>query len=175
MCHVDLQGLKPGLEASAGRLDEIGGGSLNLGRGKLPRKGRSAVERDRTGSYGLPTAIFRRQGVPTPPGRIGGGFAAGMGQLDTGNRSLGPDKGSDPAKSRNRLIRPYPEVPRRNPPLRGDRSRFGKHQTGPAHRPAAEMNEMPVSWQAALTAVLAHGGDKDPVFEFDLAQSQRGE
>jgi hypothetical protein len=65
------------------------------------------------GRHGTPAAIVRRQLAAAFPGNAGGGFAAGVGELDgDGHVGIPAQRFQDPAQSRFRGIRPEPQVGR---------------------------------------------------------------
>ena len=54
------------------------------------------------------------------------------------------------------LVLPDPQVVRRNPPLGQHRCRLGHHQPCAAHRPAAQVHQVPVIGKPVHARVLAH-------------------
>ena len=50
--------------------------------------------------------------------------------------------------------------------------RFGDDQAGAAHRPAAEMHQVPIVGKAVLARILAHRRDSDAVAKGDAADGQ---
>jgi hypothetical protein len=98
-----------------------------------------------------------------------------MSQLDSWDRSLGLDKISNPPESFTVPIGPYAQIPGRNSARRRNRGCFHNHQGSSAHRPAADMDEVPFFRHSILAAILTHGGDKNPIFELYFPQFQRCE
>src|SRR5437899_2532901 len=84
------------------------------------------------------------------------GFAAGMGQLHSGDAPLFMNEPDDSTQHLDVPVVPDAEVLRADPSLRQNRRRLGKYQSGAANRAAAEMNQMPVVSVSILARILAH-------------------
>jgi hypothetical protein len=67
-----------------------------------------------------------------------------MSQLDAGNTPSLGDKMNNAGKRLDLIIVPEPQVMRADAPLRRHGNGFGQHQSRPAGRPAAEMDQVPV-------------------------------
>src|SRR5690606_5979679 len=132
------------------------------------------VEGHRTGRAYRPAALFRRHGLAALPRHLRGALAAGVGQLDGGHRALFGDELRD-GRERGRVrVAPDAEVG-------GADAAFGRHgrgfhhdHAGAAHRPAAQVDQVPVAGQAVAAGILAHRRDADAVLEGHAAQLQRG-
>ncbi len=97
-----------------------------------------------------------------------------MGDLDAGNRSLGAHEGDDRPQGLFLGLVPKPQVSRRYPSFRAHSRRLDNHHSGPAHRPATQVNPMPLPGHAVLCHVLAHGRDDDPILKLDAPEPPGG-
>ena len=80
-----------------------------------------------------------------------------------------PHKFHDSAQGGNLFVFPESHVTGGNAPLGRDGGGLDEDQTGAAYRAAAEVYQMPVICEAIDAGILAHGGDDNPVGEFDTA------
>src|SRR5258705_3139013 len=116
-------------------------------------------------TFGNPSMPCRR--------RVSAGLATGMGQLHPSYAALLMNKPNDSSQRLNVIVHPDAQVLRTNPALRKNRSRFGKHQSGPAYGPAAQMHKMPVARVSVRAGVLAHGRDKYAVRKRNIPNRER--
>src|SRR5262249_3882524 len=83
------------------------------------------------------------------------------------------DEFYDARERLNMSIGPEAEILWTDPASRFDRRRLGNHQSCPAHRAAAEMNEVPIVCHAVLAGVLAHGRNENAIAEGDTPNGER--
>ena len=102
-----------------------------LGRIVIRSKG------NRAGSHSLPSALGDWDLPATFPWPVGTGFAPGMGQLDSGNGSLGCDEFRDGGEHGDVLVPPDAEVFGADAANRLDGGGFGEDQGRASDRPAA--------------------------------------
>jgi hypothetical protein len=96
-----------------------------------------------------------------------------MRQLNPGHRSLLGNKRKYAPQRLNVRVRPESEILWADAAVRRNRSGFGDHGGGASHRPAAQVDEMPVSGEPVLTGILAHGRDHNAVRKFLAANLQK--
>jgi hypothetical protein len=96
-----------------------------------------------------------------------------MRQLNPGHRSLLGNKGKRAPQWLNVRVRPEPKVLRADAAVRRNRSGFGDHGGGASHRPAAQVDEMPVSGEPVLAGILAHGRNHNAVRKFHTANPEK--
>src|SRR5207253_5578076 len=110
----------------------------------------------------------------TLPGPAAARLPAGVRQLDPYRRTLCLDERDDRRQRLRMAVRPEAEVLRRDAALGRDRRGLGEHQAGPADRPTAQVDQVPVGGQTVpgLARVLAHGRNDDPVAEAEPSQHQ---
>jgi hypothetical protein len=96
-----------------------------------------------------------------------------MRQLNPGHRSLLGNKRKYAPQRLNVRVRPESEILWADAAVRRNRSGFGDHGGGASHRPAAQVDEMPVSGKPVLTGILAHGRDHNAVRKFHTANLER--
>ena len=172
---VDFHHLEARRHGPDGRRPEVGRhlpdacGREGLGRGVVRGKGFGA------GGHGLPAARVGRQGAVAQPGAEGAGFAPGVGQLDARHAALRPNEIGDAPQHRHLRVVPEAEVGGRDAAFRGHGRGFLHDEGRPAHRPAAQVYEVPVGGPAFNGAVLAHGRHHQPVFEGEGAEGERAE
>ena len=97
-----------------------------------------------------------------------------MGDLDTRNRSLGAHEGDDRSQGLFLGLAPESQVPRGYPAFGAHGRGLDNHHSGPAHRPASQVNPMPLPGHAVLGHILAHGRDDNPVSELDTPEPPGG-
>src|SRR2546423_8282330 len=96
-----------------------------------------------------------------------------MGQLHSGDAPLLMNETDNSIQHLDVPIVPNPEVLRTDPPLRQNGRCLSQDQPGATHRPAAEMNEMPVARVAILARILTHRGDEDPIRKLHVSNRER--
>ena len=109
------------------------------------------------------------------PGNIAARLAAGVGQLNAGDCSLGMNEAGDARQGLDVLVAPNAHVLRRDSSLGGDGRRLDHDQSDAACRPAAQMHEVPIVGQPVVGAVLTHRRHDDPIAKRDAANRQRAE
>jgi hypothetical protein len=149
--------------------------SVEPGRVQGHRDRASFGEGERAGTLDGPASFLAGEWTPAFPGRHGAGLAPGVVQLDARDRALGFHEPRDTGQGLDVVVAPDPEVGGGDPAVAGDRRRLDHDQGRAAHRPAAEMDQVPVVAQPFLGAVLAHWGHHDPVAEGDAADRQGAE
>ncbi|MOA24094.1 hypothetical protein D3C78_1447560 [compost metagenome] len=95
-----------------------------------------------------------------------------MRELHAGDRALGFDEAGDPPQRLDMLVAPDTQVLVGDPPFRSHRCGFDYHQPGAPHRPASQMDQVPVVGHSVFRRVLAHRRDRDSVGQGNLAQGQ---
>ncbi|EPJ37289.1 hypothetical protein STAFG_5643 [Streptomyces afghaniensis 772] len=164
----------PGGAAGGGRelLADVG----ELGAGQLARSLAEPLVRERRGGHERPVALLKRL-VHALPHQLRGALAAAVAELH-------PDRGAGrPVVHEVRDPPPGLGLPAGveagaagcDPALLADTHHLGHHQTGPAHRPRAQMDEVEVAGDAVDRRVHVHGRDDDPVAQGQAAQPERGE
>ena len=149
---------------------------LDAGLVQRHRDRAALAERERAGADDGPASLpGRHQRASTFPGRLRAGLAPGVAQLDAGDRPLSVDEPRDTGQGLDVLVAPDSQVSRGDPAVAGDGRGLGHDQRRPAHRPAAEMDQVPVVAQALLGTVLAHRGHDDPVAEGHAADREGAE
>ena len=93
-----------------------------------------------------------------------------MRQLHTGASSLRVHEFRNAAKVGNVLVFPDAQIARRDAALRGDSRGFKRDEASAALRPAAQMDEVPLTGKAVEARVLAHGRNADAIGELDGAK-----
>ena len=97
------------------------------------------------------------------------GFAARVGNLDSGRRAVLLHKSGDSRQISDMLVLPHTQVARSIATVSFDRRRFRDYQTGPANGSAAEMHQMPIIREAVIARVLAHRRNSNAVSKSDFA------
>ena len=77
------------------------------------------------------------------------------------------------SKRLNVIVHSDAQVLRTNPPLGKNGSSFRKHQSSPAHGPAAQMHKMPVARVSVRAGVLAHKRNKYAVCKRNIPNRER--
>jgi hypothetical protein len=85
------------------------------------------------------------------------------------------DELHDPCPGTRLFVAPDPGVGWRDPAFRGNTSHLGHHQTGTAHRTAAQMDQVPVVRHPVNGRVLVHRGHDNPIGEHQVANLERVE
>ena len=104
-----------------------------------------------------------RRGPGKSPRRRHAGFAAGVGELDSGARALGMEEGGDAGERRDVLVLPEAEILGADAAFGCDGSGFSEDESCAADGAAAKVDEMPVVGEAVLAGVFAHGRDDDAI------------
>src|ERR1700730_699042 len=132
-----------------------------------------ATEGNRAWSNGFPSTFLLRQRTTTLPAAHGAALAPGMGQLQSGHRSIGVNELGNAGQHRNVFVRPDPEIPGSNPPARLDGGSFRHHEPGATNGPRTQMSQMPIRRESILCPILAHRRNPDAVTQVDLPQFPR--
>src|SRR5689334_6611426 len=97
-----------------------------------------------------------------------------MRDLDARGGPVRLKKPRDPGQRFDMLVFVDTQILWADPPARLHTGRLRHHEARSTHGTAAQMNQMPVSGEAILTAVLAHRGDSDTIAERHVADGERG-
>jgi hypothetical protein len=95
-----------------------------------------------------------------------------VGELHARYRPLLLDKLGDAFECLGVLIGPQAAIPGRNPPFGRNGGGFYHDQGSPANGSTAEMYKVPVSGDAVLAGVLAHGREKDAILKLELLEPE---
>src|SRR5262249_31731715 len=148
----------------------------DLGRGESARRLISVGKSDSAGREdGSPSALLERKRRSPIPGLTRTGFSSRMRQLKSRHRSLLGDKSKSSVQRLYLSVFPEAEIGRTDTTFRSDRSSFRQNGGGAAHRPAAQMYEMPILGEAIAAGILAHRRDQNPMGEFNTTQAKRFE
>ena len=98
-----------------------------------------------------------------------------MRQLNSRHRSLLGNEREGSVQRLNLSVFPETEIGRTDATLSSDRGSFRQNGGSAAHRPAAQMYEMPVLGKAIVAGILAHRGDQNAMGEFNTTQAKRFE
>jgi hypothetical protein len=163
-CGGTLRGLRKGANDGSNPREIEGLGHCVLGR-----------EGDGAGGDGLPATLFRRQQALAIEGRSHAGFAAGVGQLNSGTSPLGVDEAGDLRKFGDVVVFPDAQIAAGDAAFREHGGSLKHHETSAALGAAAEMYEVPIGGKTVLRRVLAHGRNADAIGEVDGSKLQWGE
>ena len=163
---VDLDEVKAGGEGAMRGLGEGVDDGVDSGLIEGLRYCVAGGEGDGAGRDGLPAAFLGRWSSRSPAnGRRHAGFAAGVGELDSGTHALRVDEASDALQVGNVRVFPDAQVGGRDAAFRDDGGGLKHDEACAALGAAAEVDKMPVVGEAVLRGVLAHGRDADAVGE----------
>src|SRR5580698_8654075 len=169
-------------DVEAGAIGAGSGGTEGLGdggdSGAVELVGLRVIGGEGDGGGGediRPAALVGSLDAVAGPGAIRAGFAAGVGELDSGARALGMKEGGDAGQGRDVLVLPEAEILGADAAFGGDGGGFGEDEGCAADGAAAEVDEMPVVREAVVAGVFAHGGDDDAVGEGEGADGDGGE
>ena len=167
---VDLDEVETSVVGAMGRSRE--GVNNGVDAGLIESLGRGVVgcEPDGTGAEGLPSAFAGVEQAFASEGRGHGGFAACVGELDSGADALGVDELGDAGEAGNVVVGVDAEVGGGDASFGEDRGCLEHNEGGSALGAGPEMNEVPVIGESVLRGVLAHGRDADAVGEGDGAK-----
>ena len=144
----------------------------DVGLVHLTRRIGIRTEGDRRGGNHFP-ALFRRQFVAAFPAQHLAALAAGMAELHA-DLCVRPvvDKIDDAFPRLDMFVVPDARIAGRYPSFRRNLRHLGKHQTGPADSPAAQMDKMKIGRRPVQVVgrVHAHRRHDDPVGERQIAQ-----
>ena len=145
----------------------------------VERRGRelAGCEGQRRWSRRRPAALPVRSDLGAAlPGDLGGGLAAGVGQLDR-DRHVGPPPHAveHAPHGVSAAVVPKADVSVRDAPVPSDRRGFDRQHRRAGHSQLAEVHQVPVGHVPVLGAVLAHGGDDDAVRQLQTADEEGGE
>ncbi len=105
------------------------------------------------------------------PGPFLAGLVTRVGELDSGQPALVADELGDRLERGRVFVAPDPQVVGRDAAGRLDGRGFGHDDAGTADGPASEVDAMPLGREpVALTRILTHRRDGDPVFRLTVAQ-----
>ncbi len=108
----------------------------------------------------LPTPITFGHHCVACPRPVGASLATGMRQLHPSHTALLMNKPDDSSQRLDVIVHPDAQVVGTDSALGKNCSCFCKHQSGTAHRAAAQMHEMPVVRVSVRAGVLAHRRNK---------------
>src|SRR5512143_3301911 len=160
VCRVYLCDLETGVKGALGAVAELGDYGIDIVQRHFTRRGKAFGKGDRTWRKGLPTALIRLERPPATPRSISRCLAPGVGELDSGNRSLFEDEFGDRDKCLSVSVRPDTTIIRADPALATDRSRLHHDEGCAAHGTAPQVHQVPVRGHAVLARILAHGRDE---------------
>ena len=104
-----------------------------------------------------PSAIGRTERSAALPGDVGAGFATGVSELHTCDRSLRMNEVNDSRKEVDVSVLPDPEIRRRDAPFRRDSSSFREYKPSASYGACSEVDQVPVIGKASFAGILAHG------------------
>jgi hypothetical protein len=168
---VDFDELESGGDGAAGggdeQLDDFGaavGGDFSRGEVVLGEGGGADAER----SPALGRAAF--------PASIGAGFPSGVGELDSGDGTVGDDLVDDFGPGGDVVVRPDAGVVGGDSSLGRDGHGFGDHHSGSADGARDEVGFVPgVREAGGVAGIHAHGRDADSVSQGVAAEGEGGE
>ena len=162
---VQLNEIKTGLVCPPCPLDKGVADFRDLRRRHLRRSGSPLTKCHGRGPALIrPAALFHRNHPPhRRPGSVEARFAPGMGQLNRSKRAVPLNHPHDMRQSFDVLVLPNPQVLGRNASLGFNSGRLGHHQSASARRPRPQVNQVPVVGKAIVTAVHAHGRERDTI------------
>ncbi len=178
MGTVQFQNLEPGLMGAPRRLppgrDEV----LHLRRLQRPRHRPALAMGDRARRHWRPGIPILDLGAALEraiafPGTARARLAAGMAELDAGDRILLLDEAGDAAKRRDELVIPDAEIADRPAAAAFDLGGFHDHEAGAAGGELAGIHQMPVGRKTFLGGILVHRRHHDAVLQRDAADGHR--
>jgi hypothetical protein len=108
------------------------------------------------------------------PRTVGAGLAAGVADLDAGDRACGLDTGSNVGHALDLCIVPQAGAARRDTAFGRDCGCFHDDQAGAATGNAGVVRLMPIVDEAVIGGVLAHWRHRDTVAQSDIFEGERG-
>src|SRR3989454_427995 len=173
--HVQLEHVETRLGGHAGGLDELLPHPVHVLPVHLLRHLALGQVRDRRRGDQRPVAVGQRLVDPLPEASRRA-LAAGVGELerDPGQR-VPVDKVHDALPGGQVLGLVHARAARADPALAAHVGHLRHHQRRAAHRPRAQIDEVPVAGGPVLGRVLAHRRDDDAVGEHEVAQPERRE
>ena len=169
---VDLDHAEAGVVGALRRLDERLLQPVDAGDVERFRRRIIVGEGLGAGRERCPAAGILGHLAVAGPGAVGAGLAAGVRQLDAGDRALLVDEMRGAGERLEMPVAPDTQVLWGDAAFRRDRGGFGEDQAGAADGAAGEMHEVPVVRHALAGGILAHGRDADAVAKGDLAQAE---
>jgi hypothetical protein len=167
--EVEFQPVESGGERPFGGGDEL----LANVRDLLDRQGvrdlvQVSAEGDRGRGDRVPASFPGLDVIVPLPGFVCAGFASGVGDLDSGDGSVGFEEAADFREGFHVCVVVDSAVGRADASFGGDGGGFDHHESRSADGPRSEVDEMPVVGEAVLRGVLAHRRDADAVFDDDV-------
>ena len=107
------------------------------------------------------------------PGAVGARLAAGMAELDSGDRVLLLDELDQPAERLDERVVPDAEIAERAAAAPFHLGRFDHDQAGAAGRELAGVHQMPVGRKALHRRILMHRRHHDAVLQPDVPEGHR--
>src|SRR5438034_3225068 len=174
MSRMNLNHLEAGFAGATCRLRERSDDLLNAVACERVRHGITVGERQRARGHDLlpSPCMFGNRSV-TRPRPVRAGFAASVRQLHAGDTALRMNEPDDSGQRLYVIVTPDAKILRADAALGKNRRGLGKHQSRPAHRAAAQMDEMPVVGVAVNTGVLAHRRDEHTVRKRETTNRER--
>ena len=175
MREVELDRVETGLVGHARAAREIARHLVHVGAAHRLRHLAALAERDRRRSDDFPRLV-RAERAAAFPWRSGRGLSPGMSELhaDPGI-GMGVNEFGNPAPRRDIVPACTFRRRARDPTLGRDVGHLREHQPRPAHRAAAEMDQVEVVHGAVDGRVHAHRRDDHAVDQRHPAQPERGE
>jgi hypothetical protein len=133
------------------------------------------VEGDCGGGDDLPAALGFGEGLVgggVVEGAGGGGFSAGVGELEAGGGAVLFEEAGDAGEGFDLGVLPEAGIIGRDAAFGGNGGRLGHHQAVPPHGARSEVDKMPVGGVAVVRGVHAHGRNAEAVAEGDGTEGE---
>ena len=170
---MDLDHVESRPQGARRSLAEAIGETVNFRLGERVRRRVSGAERHGAGRRRLPAAFGLGQQTAAIPRPLRTAFSPGVRQLDARRRALAVQESRDASQKLDVLVFPDAQVVRCDAPACCHRRGLRANQPGAAHRAATQMYQVPIAGESVAGGVLAHGRNRDPVAQSDLADGER--
>src|ERR1700731_3744548 len=121
----------------------------------------------------LPAPLVFRNRSLTFPRPIGTGLASRMRQLHSGDTALFMNETDDPSQRFNVSVTPDTKVLWTDAAFGKNGRCLSQHQPSAAHRPAAQMDEMPIVGVAIAAGVLTHRRNEHAIGKLEISNRER--
>ena len=162
---VNFNEIESGFEGSGGGLAEGFNEGVDSGLIERAGNGVGGGKRDGARRIGQPATVLRLEEAFAGEGDGHAAFSTGVGELDADACALGVGEGGDAGEGGDVFVLPDAEVANGDAAIGGDGGGFNHDEASAALGACAEVDEMPVSGEAVLRGVLAHGRDADAIGE----------
>ena len=132
-----------------------------------------APERQRAGCNSFPAAVGVRQVRASVPRPRGGGFAAGVCDLNSGHGAVFLKEATDTRDRFDVFVRPDAGVAGGDAALGRNSGGFRHDQARSAHGAGTQMHQMPIGRHSVVGRILAHWRDADAIAQGDRLEGQR--